>query len=189
MKNSVIKSTLRLPGLKARACSGLTLSRASLPRLQRWGLALSNGSTWIILPIVLFFLFSYASTQEKQSESRDAEFYNNRGMAYRDKGQYDQAISDYNKALGINPRYAYAYNNRGIAYGDKGQYDQAISDFNKALEVNPRYAEAYNNRGRAYYLKGEYGKSWEDIKKAQDLGYKIPPKFLDDLRKASGKQN
>ncbi len=39
-----ITSTLRLPGLKARACSGLTLSGASLPRLQRGGLALSNGS-------------------------------------------------------------------------------------------------------------------------------------------------
>jgi len=38
------KSTLRLPGLKARACSGLTLSRASLPRLQRRGLAPPNGS-------------------------------------------------------------------------------------------------------------------------------------------------
>jgi uncharacterized protein (DUF433 family) len=32
------KSTLRLPGLKAWACSGLTLSGASLPRLKRRGL-------------------------------------------------------------------------------------------------------------------------------------------------------
>ena len=39
-----LKSTLRLPGLKARACSGLTLSGASLPRLKRRGLAPSNGS-------------------------------------------------------------------------------------------------------------------------------------------------
>jgi D-3-phosphoglycerate dehydrogenase len=39
------KSTLRLPGLKAGACSGLTLSRAPLPRLQRRGLARPNGST------------------------------------------------------------------------------------------------------------------------------------------------
>jgi hypothetical protein len=27
------------------------------------------------------------------------------------------------------------------------------------------------------------------MKKAQDLGYQIPSKFLDDLRKASGRQN
>ncbi len=31
---------------------------------------------------------------------------NNRALAYAKKGQYDLAISDYNKALEINPRYA-----------------------------------------------------------------------------------
>jgi len=67
--------------------------------------------------------------------------------------------------------------------------DQAISDYTKALEVNPNYALAYYNRGRSYYYKKEYDKSWEDIKKAQDLGWKIRPEFLDDLRKASGRQN
>ena len=77
-------------------------------------------SIWIILPIVLFFLSSYASSQQNQIESRDAE--------------------------------------------------------------------VYNNPGRAYYLKGKYDKSLEDIKKAQDLGYNIPPKFIEDLRKISEKQ-
>ena len=36
------KSTLRLPGINAGACSGLTLSGASRPRLQRRGLASSK---------------------------------------------------------------------------------------------------------------------------------------------------
>ena len=175
----------------------------------------------IILPIVLFFLFSCASTEQKQSESRDAEFYNSRGIAYGEKGQYDeaisdynkaleinqsyaeayrnrgnayfykrqydQAISDYNKALEINPKYAKAYNNRGVIYRLKGQYDQAISDYDKALEIDAGYADAYNNRGVAYYFKGEYEKSWEDVKKAQNLGHQIHPKFLENLRKASGR--
>src|SRR4030042_5342299 len=91
--------------------------------------------------------FTNASAQQKQTELRDAKAYNNRGLAYSHKGQYDQAISDFNKALEINPRYAEAYNNRGLAYDERGQLDQAISDFNKALEINPRYAEAYTNRG------------------------------------------
>jgi hypothetical protein len=38
-------------------------------------------------------------------------------------------------------------------------------------------------------MEKEYDKSWDDIKKAQALGYQIPPKSLDDLRKASGRQN
>ncbi len=83
---------------------------------------------------------------------------------------------------------ALAYANRGIAYGKKGQYDQAISDYNKALEINPRDALAYNNRGLAYLRNGQYDKAWEDVYKAQDLGHKIQPGFLKDLRKASGRQ-
>ncbi len=103
------------------------------------------GPVWIIMPIVLFFLLSCASTQTQKDESRDAKFYNNRGAAYGEKGEYDQAISDLNKAIEINPRYNKAYNNRGVVYRRKGQYDRAISDFNKAIEINPLDAEAYNN--------------------------------------------
>jgi len=40
-----------------------------------------------------------------------------------------------------------------------------------------------------YYLSEEYDKSWRDIRKAQDLGYKVSPEFLEDLRKASGREN
>ena len=178
-----------------------------------------NKSIGIILPIVLFFLFSYASAQEKQNEPKDAKFYIDRGIAYAEKGQFDQAISEYNKALEIGPKSAGAYYNRAIAYGGKGQIDQAIddftkaleidsrdagayyyrgvaysskgqfdwaiADFTKALEIDSRDAGAYYNRGIAYYFKKEYDKSWKDIYKAQDLGYKIPSTFLENLRNAS----
>ena len=102
-------------------------------------------SVWIILLIVLSSLFSCASTQPKQNESRDPKFYNNRGIAFGEKGQYDQAISDLNQAVEINPRYIKAYNNRGVIYRLREQYDKAISDFNQAIEINPLDAEAYNN--------------------------------------------
>ena len=143
----------------------------------------------IILSIVLFFLLSYASGQQEQTESMEAEFYYNRGIAYGKKGQYDRAISDFTKAIEIDPRYAEAYNNRGIAYGKKGQYDRAISDYTKALKINPMFAGAYYNRGVAYYYKKEYDKSLEDVEKAQNLGYQTSPKFLETLRKASGRPN
>jgi Flp pilus assembly protein TadD len=99
----------------------------------------------LILPVALFFLLSCATTEPKQNESRNPKFYNDRGIAYGEKGQYDRAISDFNKAMEINPRYGKAYNNRGIVYRLKGQYDQAISDFNKAMEINPMDGQAYNN--------------------------------------------
>ena len=46
-----------------------------------------------------------------------------KGDSYGNKGQYDQAISEYTKFIEINPEYAEAYNNRGAVYEKKGQYD------------------------------------------------------------------
>jgi Zn-dependent protease len=111
-----------------------------------------------------------------------------RGSFYLTKGGYDQAISEFNKTLEINPNDSGAYRNRGAAYMNKGQYDHAISDYTKALEINPKDAEVYTFRGRAYYFKEKYEKSWEDFNKAEDLGYQVPPEFFDDVRKALGRR-
>jgi tetratricopeptide (TPR) repeat protein len=135
---------------------------------------------WIILSIVLFFLFSCASTRPKENESRDARFYNNRGTAHGEKGQYDQAISDFNKAIEINPRYNKAYNNRGIVYRLKGQYDQAISDFNKAIEINSLDAEAYNSL--AWLFATAKAPAFRNGEKAVELALKACE--LSDWRKA-----
>ena len=116
------------------------------------------------------------------------KYSNIKGIAYLKKGQYDRAISNFNKALEIEPELARVYINRGAAYMGKGQYEEAISDFTKAIEINPRYAITYYGRGVAYYYKKEYDKSWEDINKALALGYEIPPNFLNELRKASGRE-
>ena len=60
-----------------------------------------NKYIWIILLIVLFFLFSYASGQQEQTESMDAEFYNNRGIAYYYKREYDKSLEDVKKAQNL----------------------------------------------------------------------------------------
>ena len=127
------------------------------------------------------------TTGREEEKWKESWFYYNVGLAYLQKREFEQAISLFNKCLEINPAYAAAYDAQGTIYSRREKYDQAISYFNKALEVDPKYAEAYISRGRAYYFRGEYDKSWEDIKRAQDLGYKIPPEFLEDLRKASGR--
>jgi len=141
----------------------------------------SSGTSWYRFPQRGFIKIS-------DVDARHAEGYVKSAETYFSEGQYDFAISDYNLALGIHPRLVDAYIGRGLAYVQKGEYDFAISDYNIALEVSPNNSLAYNNRGRAYYLKGEYDKSWGDFKKAQELGYKVPSDFLDDLRKASGRE-
>jgi len=63
----------------------------------------------MLISIIIFpILFSCGTTQQK------ATSYNDRGITYGKISQYDQTISDFNKAIEINPRFAEAYNNRGF---------------------------------------------------------------------------
>ena len=95
--------------------------------------------------------------------------YNNRGVTYVVKGDHDQAIQDYGKAIALNPDNAEPYCNRGIAYRKKGDHDQAIQDFDKAIALKPDDAEAYNNRGVTYGEKGDHDQAIQDYDKAIDL--------------------
>lgn len=98
-----------------------------------------------------------------------ASTYYNRGTAYSNKGEYDKAIKDYNKAIELNPDFAGAYNNRGFAYYHQSDYDKAIENYNTAIELNPDDVGAYNNRGAAYANVGNYKKTIEDFTKAIEL--------------------
>ncbi len=129
----------------------------------------AHKSVWIILPVIFFFLFSYASAQQKQTKSENAGFYESRGLAYLEKRQYDKAISDFNKALKMSPANANAYHNRGKAYGEQGQYDLAISDYTNALGINPRHGDAYFNRGLAYHAKSQYDRAISDYTNALEI--------------------
>ncbi len=119
---------------------------------------------------------------------KESEDYYNRGVARIEKRENDRAISDFTKAIKMNPRFAMAYFYRGRAYFHKGEYDQAISDLTETIEINPRLAVAYNERAVVYYIKKEYDKVWEDIRKAESLGLQTNPGFLKVLRKDSGRQ-
>ena len=57
-----------------------------------------------------------------------------RGFAYDDKGEYDRAIEDYNKAIELNPEFAEVYNSRGLAYFIQKFPTTACGDFYQAEE-------------------------------------------------------
>lgn len=117
----------------------------------------------------------------------------NRANAYARKGNLDQAISDYSKAIEINPKDPSVYHDRGNAYGKKGNFDQAISDYDKVVEIDPSWAQRYNgqfynDRAIVYFFKEDFSRAWEDVNKAIELGYRIHPEFLSELKKASGRE-
>ena len=74
-------------------------------------------------------------------QTQQAEGFFDLGTRHLQQGDDDQAISAYNKAIEISPKYAEAYLNRGIAYRRKGQHDQAISDYSAVLLIDSKDAQ------------------------------------------------
>ncbi len=95
-----------------------------------------------------------------------ATAYDLRGNAFDDKGDFERAAADYDRAIRTKPDFAQAYNDRGIVRSDLGNFDAAIADYNHALKLNPNSAQAYNNRGIAYHHKADEGQAIADYTKA-----------------------
>ena len=96
-------------------------------------------------------------TLGSQSSPPDAAIaYVLRGYALAGKQDFDDAIADYNKALIIDPKYAYALDRRGSAYYSKKDFDHAISDLSDAIDKGfPAHAEL----GNAYFATGDFDRA------------------------------
>jgi len=112
---------------------------------------------------------------EGETAPNRARAYANRGIAYHQaKGELDRAIADYNRAIELDPKLAFAYGGRADAYRDRGELDRAVADYNRAIELDPDYADAYNGRGVAFEAKGDMDKAIAYYNRALELD----PKFV-----------
>lgn len=72
-----------------------------------------------------------------ESPVTDIEFYA-KGIAYRQLGNDDLAIVNFDKAIELNPQRFISYLSRGLAYRDKKKYEKAIADFDRAIELESK---------------------------------------------------
>ena len=104
-----------------------------------------------------------------------AETYYYRGNTKHDIGFYQNAISDYSKAIRLNPDFVEAYYNRGYTKASLGRHFEAIADYDIAIKLNPDDPISYYNRGAAKAVLGEYSKAIADF----DIAIKLNPDFME----------
>ena len=63
------------------------------------------------------------------------------------RGQTDEAIAHYRKALHINPNDALAHCNLGVMLAKNGSVDEAMDQFRETLKIKPDYPGARENLG------------------------------------------
>jgi Flp pilus assembly protein TadD len=85
-----------------------------------------------------------------QNPDKVPEIYNDRGVENYLAFQLPQAVSDFRKALEIDPNFAETHYNLGLLYEDLRDFDRASSEYKLAMLGG--LASAYNNLARLYIL-------------------------------------
>lgn len=93
------------------------------------------------------------------------------GRLYSAKGLYEMAISQFTKAVEINPSCHEAYKERALIYCLYLEefHEEAVRDFTKAIELCPDDPFSYHGRGLIYYARGLYDQALKDFSRVLEL--------------------
>jgi tetratricopeptide (TPR) repeat protein len=99
--------------------------------------------------------------------------YSTRANVWYLKGNFDNAIADYQASINHSPKLSAALQGLGNSYFRKSEFRSAIKAYSDALAVERKSAELYNNRGLAQLDVGEFSSAVKDFGEA----IKLNPKF------------
>ncbi|CAF3688462.1 unnamed protein product [Adineta steineri] len=135
--------------------------------------------------------------EQTSNEGQKAAYCNQLGYLKDDQGDYEKAISYYEKELEIQQKnlppnhslLATSFNNIASMYHKMGKYLKALSFFKNDLAIqektlplnHPRLATSYNNIGSMYYKMGEYSAALSFYERALEIQQKTLPSDHPDL--------
>ncbi|CAM4897154.1 unnamed protein product [Rotaria socialis] len=135
----------------------------------------------------------YNELLENASNDRDRAFiYHQLGMMKHHQGEYQQAVTFYEKSLAIERKtlpedhasLAPTYSNIGAVYKNMGEYSKALDYFKKTIKIkekalpptHPSLAGSYLNFAACYEKMGDYTAALKALKNA----YKIQEKTFQE---------
>jgi Tfp pilus assembly protein PilF len=101
--------------------------------------------------------------------SPDANLHVQKGQEHVEEGRYEQAISEFDEAIGIDSENPTVYLMRGLAYFRMGQHEMAVQDYDEAIQLDPRSYGAYLSRGIIHATLGRSEKAIQDYDEAVRL--------------------
>ena len=94
------------------------------------------------------------------------EQINRTGVEYYERGELEQAIAAFRRAIELSPNVGKFRTNLGVAYADEGMIDEAKAAYDAALKINP------NDTSALLYLGGLWAEE-EDYDRAKELWQKV----------------
>ncbi len=99
--------------------------------------------------------------------------YSNRGGIYLFKRDFEQALSDFNTSIDLDPTNTKSYSNRGNFYFFRGNFESALADFDEAIKLTSESPNTYFTRGIICLCLQEWERARKDMASARDLGMNI----------------
>ncbi|MCP4143562.1 MAG: tetratricopeptide repeat protein [Chloroflexi bacterium] len=111
-----------------------------------------------------------ASAEPKVEEkSLTAEEWFERGYAFIETNNYQEAIRCYSKAIELNPKDFMSYNNLGILFEETKHYRKAKKAYKKSIEINPEDGVAHTALFGILQRLGKAEEAKEQQKIAREL--------------------
>jgi tetratricopeptide (TPR) repeat protein len=117
---------------------------------------------WTLL-VLLSAGYAYSQTTQQYAEIIDA------GNEYMAKGDYENAASEYTRAIRLIGNQPEAYHARAMSYQALNESEKAIVDFTTVIKLSSNILEAYYGRGILYYETNRYQLSLSDLKKVLEF--------------------
>lgn len=111
----------------------------------------------VLIGIVVFTLLQ---TAYESITPGHASYYATRGDNNLNSGNYDLAITEYTRAIELEPNSRALYYSRGLTYHRKGDFENAIDDLTFSLNIPVKVvvsdADVYYARGQVYEDSGKH---------------------------------
>lgn len=101
--------------------------------------------------------------------------HNNFGFVLAERGQLDDAMAHYRRAVKINPLYDEAHYNLANALSRRGELDEAVVHYLEAVASRPDDCEIHNNLGLALAASGKVDDAAGHFRRA----FEIRPSYVE----------
>jgi tetratricopeptide (TPR) repeat protein len=114
-----------------------------------------HGLSFLVLSAFVFLALGSGTTETAVTETETAQTHYDRGRQHSEKKDWKAAISEFSRAIELDPNFELAYANRAVARANLENFSTALKDINKAIEMNPTLVDAYRLRGQIHTKIGE----------------------------------
>ncbi len=100
---------------------------------------------------------------------KEAAELNSRAQLHDSRGEWEQSIPMYSRAVELYPEFVVAHYNLGIALGKAKRFEEAREALSRAIKLKPDFAAAYTARGEIDAGSGDYDSAVSDFSMAIEL--------------------